>query len=140
MRRVSDASSGSLLRSTIDAASSLRIYSIVTGSAAVMTSPRPQKATRPLPPVHARQPSSLRNSARLSANSQSMNSRPYGNNSKGSRYYAQRRQACVCRRSGHPFRTGPQGGGQGFRPAQEGRSHSITCPLQVAAGRVRSDL
>ena len=44
------------------------------------------------------------------------------------------------RNSGRPFRTWPQGGGQGFRPAQEGRSHRITCPLQVAAGRVRSDL
>ena len=43
--------------------------------------------------------------ARLSANSQSLNSSPYGNNSKGSRDYAQRRQACVCRRSDHPFRT-----------------------------------
>ena len=44
------------------------------------------------------------------------------------------------RNSGHPFRSWPHGGGQGFRPAQEGRSHRITCPLQVAAGRVRSDL
>ena len=63
------------------------------------------EGTRPLPPVPARQPSSLRNSARHFANSQSLNSSPYGNNSKGSRDYAQRRQACVCRRSGHPFRT-----------------------------------
>ena len=40
---------------------------------------------------------------------------------------------------GHPFRTRPQGGGQGFRPAQEGRHHRITRPLQVAACRVTSD-
>ena len=46
MRRVSEASSGSLLRSTIDVASSLLIYSTVTGSAAAMTSQRPQKAAK----------------------------------------------------------------------------------------------